>query len=149
MTVRRVVTGQEGHGLPSFAADTLLEATTFSNSGHSYYQMWGADVARVLPDDGAAPPMSAALPPVGGFRFGIFVVSPDATAEAPGVHATDTTDVVVVLSGEVVLELDGGETRTLRAGDTLVQNGTAHRWINRGADFARLAVFNVGAHRPV
>jgi quercetin dioxygenase-like cupin family protein len=147
MTVRRVVTGQDGQGRAVFAADAPVEPVTFSGSGHRYYRMWGADAARTLPDDGTEPPQEGPLPPVGGFRFGIFVLSPDATADAPGIHATESTDMVVVLDGEVLLELDGGQTRTLRAGDTLVQNGTAHRWINQGRQAARLAVFTVGAGR--
>jgi quercetin dioxygenase-like cupin family protein len=53
----------------------------------------------------------------------------------------------VVLSGEVALELDAGAETVLRPGDTVVQNGTRHRWINRGKDPAVIAAFIVGAHR--
>jgi quercetin dioxygenase-like cupin family protein len=52
----------------------------------------------------------------------------------------------VVLSGEVVLELDDGAEVTLRAGDTAVQNGTRHRWKNVQAEPAVLAVFICGAN---
>jgi quercetin dioxygenase-like cupin family protein len=45
----------------------------------------------------------------------------------PGMHATDTLDFMVVLSGEIVLGTDDGE-RVLGAGDTVVQRGTRHRW---------------------
>ncbi|MFO1538177.1 MAG: cupin domain-containing protein, partial [Actinomycetota bacterium] len=46
----------------------------------------------------------------------------------PGLHATDTLDLVVVLEGEILLgTADGSETR-LRAGETVVQRGAAHRW---------------------
>jgi mannose-6-phosphate isomerase-like protein (cupin superfamily) len=51
-----------------------------------------------------------------------------------------------VLSGEVVCELDDGAEVTLRAGDTFVQNGTRHRWINRGSVPAVLFVALIGAH---
>ena len=44
----------------------------------------------------------------------------------PGMHTTDTID----------------------SGDTVVQNGTRHRWRNRGTEPAVLAVFLMGAHRP-
>jgi quercetin dioxygenase-like cupin family protein len=43
-------------------------------------------------------------------------------------HTTDTIDFEVVLSGEVTLELDDGVKKVLRSGDTMVQNGTRHRW---------------------
>ena len=52
--------------------------------------------------------------------------------DAPGMHTTDTVDFEVVLSGEVVLELDDGAEVTLKQGDTVVQNGTRHAWHNRG-----------------
>ena len=41
-------------------------------------------------------------------------------------HITDTIDFEVGLSGEVILELDGEAEKVLRAGDTVVQNGTRH-----------------------
>jgi quercetin dioxygenase-like cupin family protein len=61
-------------------------------------------------------------------------------------HTTATIDFEVVLEGEVWLELDNGAVAHLRAGDTVVQNGTRHAWHNRGTLPARLAVFIVGAH---
>ncbi len=64
----------------------------------------------------------------------------------PGMHATDTIDFEVVLEGTVVLELDDGAEVTLNPGDTVVQNGTRHRWRNPGATPARMAVFICGAN---
>ena len=64
----------------------------------------------------------------------------------PGMHTTDTVDFEVVLAGTVVLELDDGAEVTLQPGDTVVQNGTRHRWRNPGSEPARLAVFICGAH---
>ena len=49
-----------------------------------------------------------------------------------GMHATETIDYAVVISGEAWMELDGGETVHLQAGDCLVQSGTAHNWYNKG-----------------
>ncbi|HMF99074.1 MAG TPA: cupin domain-containing protein, partial [Vicinamibacterales bacterium] len=119
----------------------------------------------------------AYFPPLGGFRFGLFTLPPaavnnpedetfDADAalkeleeklpglaqymepDAPGMHTTPTIDFEVVLSGEVILELDDGAIKTLRPGDTVVQNGTRQRWRNEGASPATLAYFICGArHR--
>jgi quercetin dioxygenase-like cupin family protein len=47
----------------------------------------------------------------------------------------------------MILELDDGADRVLRPGDTAVQNGTRHRWTNRGTEPVVLAVFCIGAHR--
>jgi mannose-6-phosphate isomerase-like protein (cupin superfamily) len=63
----------------------------------------------------------------------------------PGMHTTDTIDSVVVLSGEVWLELDEGAEVHLQPGDCLVQNGTRHAWRNRGTEPCMLAYVMVGA----
>ncbi len=47
-----------------------------------------------------------------------------------GWHTTPTIDYGIVLEGEVVLELDEGET-VMRAGDIVVQRKTRHAWRNR------------------
>jgi mannose-6-phosphate isomerase-like protein (cupin superfamily) len=65
--------------------------------------------------------------------------------ENPGMHTTNSVDVDIVLAGEVVLELDDGVEAVLRTGDMVVQNGTRHRWHNRGPVPAVLAAFLVGA----
>jgi hypothetical protein len=112
------------------------------------------------------------FPPVGGFRFGMFTIPPEtvaapdtpdmeaalAEAEAelpgllgyldpsdPGMHTTDTIDFEVVLQATVVMALDDGAEVTLHPGDTVVQNGTRHRWKNPGDRPARLALFRCGA----
>ncbi len=50
--------------------------------------------------------------------------------EDPAIHTTPTIDYGIVLEGEVVLELDEGET-VMRAGDIVVQRKTRHAWRNR------------------
>ena len=54
-------------------------------------------------------------------------------ADNPGMHTTKTIDYGVVLSGEIVLQLDDSE-RTLGPGDVVVQRGTRHAWRNRSAE---------------
>ena len=53
-------------------------------------------------------------------------------------HTTDTVDYAIVLQGEIWAVMDRDET-LLKAGDILVQRGTAHGWENRSADMARIA----------
>jgi quercetin dioxygenase-like cupin family protein len=65
----------------------------------------------------------------------------------PGMHTTDTIDFEYIIEGEVWLDLDDGATVQLRAGDTVVQNGTRHRWRNEGAEPCRIVVFMVGTSR--
>ncbi|RAK77249.1 cupin domain-containing protein [Aspergillus fijiensis CBS 313.89] len=57
------------------------------------------------------------------------MITMEAGAESP-MHRTMTSDTVVLLEGEMEITLDSGETRTLKAGDVLVQRATMHRWRN-------------------
>lgn len=65
----------------------------------------------------------------------------------PGMHTTDSVDYVMVLEGELWLELDEGHMTRLGPGDTVVQNGTRHAWRNRSDRPATVLVVQVGAER--
>lgn len=174
MNVRRVVTGHDANGKSVFVSDeavTPVEPLLMPTA--EFHRLWGGDTTPAFPDEGGQPAHTMYFPPVGGFRFGFFSLPPDSherpegtdIGEAladmergmpgmlrymdpsdPGMHTTDTIDFEVVLEGTVVLELDDGATVTLHPGDTVVQNGTRHRWSNPGDTIARLAVFMVGAN---
>ena len=70
---------------------------------------------------------------------------------APGVgprnHRTDSIDYVVVMSGEIDMELEDSVVH-LRAGDVLVQRGTIHNWVNRGSGSCVIAFVLIDA-KPV
>ena len=70
----------------------------------------------------------------------------------PGVehrmHRTDSTDYLVVMKGEIDMELDDGVEVHLKAGDVMVQRGTIHNWINRGTETCVIAVILIHA-KPV
>jgi mannose-6-phosphate isomerase-like protein (cupin superfamily) len=175
MKLRWVVTGHDRDGKAVFASDEEVDPLTVALiPGAEFHRLWGADQAPAFPDDGGPTAQPSYFPPVGGYRFGFFTVPP-ATVPAPadldlqaglaemkeklpgllacleqdnpGIHTTDTIDFEVVLSGEVILELDNGVEKVLRPGDTVVQNGTRHRWGNQGTEPAVLAVFLIVAHR--
>lgn len=57
--------------------------------------------------------------------------TPAGGADVAGMHATDTVDVVTVISGELRAVLDTIET-VLHPGDTLIQRSTRHAWRNDG-----------------
>jgi len=64
--------------------------------------------------------------------------------EKPYMHRTQTLDYGVVIAGEVELTLDGGETRTMKAGDVVVQRATMHAWRNPSeTDWARVFFVSV------
>jgi quercetin dioxygenase-like cupin family protein len=69
----------------------------------------------------------------GPFRFPVsgtlFVFADFPPGGGSPMHATDTIDYLVVVSGEVVFITETGET-LLRAGDVLVDRGALHAWRN-------------------
>jgi mannose-6-phosphate isomerase-like protein (cupin superfamily) len=95
---------------------------------------------ETAPDPDAATPDSAALEAgvteaeqkVPGL-LGVF--EPD----APGMHQTRTVDYVIVIEGELAVELDDGVEVPLPVGSCVVQNGARHGWRNKGTTPATLA----------
>jgi mannose-6-phosphate isomerase-like protein (cupin superfamily) len=61
-----------------------------------------------------------------------------------GMHMTRSVDYAVVMDGEIDMILDDGEVH-LAAGDVLVQQGTDHAWVNRGARPCRIAFVLIDA----
>ena len=59
-------------------------------------------------------------------------------------HRTETIDYVIVLSGEIEMQMDDSTVK-LKAGNVLVQRGTNHAWVNRGTRAARVAFILVDA----
>lgn len=57
---------------------------------------------------------------------------------SPGMHTTNTIDYAILLSGELWAVMDVDET-LMKAGDILIQRGTAHAWENRSDAMARIA----------
>jgi mannose-6-phosphate isomerase-like protein (cupin superfamily) len=53
-------------------------------------------------------------------------------------HATDTADCAVLLSGELTMLLDEGDV-DFKPGDAIIQRGTNHALVNRGTEPALLA----------
>ncbi len=60
-------------------------------------------------------------------------------------HQTPTVDVIVVISGEMDLVLDGGAEVHLQPGDSVVQRGTMHAWRNTGPEPCVAVAFMVRA----
>jgi hypothetical protein len=171
--MRRVVTGVDERGRATVVSDQDLPGHAFSTIPGMHATMLWATAAGPVDRSGhdPVPTLRRDLPGRGETRFHLIQLPPvevfaapgfDADAAAaeqrlvspelsrhfepgtPGTHATDTTDYVLVLAGTIVLELDDGVAVELRAGDSLVQNGTRHTWHNRSGEPALLAVVWVG-----
>jgi len=112
---RRVITGLDGEGRSCLLID-----------GRSSMVIWSTE---------GSPADNSATADAGGgpFRFPssgtLFVFADFAPGATSPMHATDTIDYIVVVSGEVVFITETGET-LLRAGDVLVDRGIMHAWRN-------------------
>ncbi len=167
---RLVVTGQNADGKSVIVTDEKISAV---NDVISVTPLWAADGPPVFPSTGERPAVKTLFPPLGGYRFLLMTIPPDAELQnidmtaapsaaevqrlgagaadwlepdAPGMHTTDTIDFEVVLSGEASQEFDDGIVVHLQPGDCFVQNGTRHRWFNRGDVPAVVAVVLIGGH---
>lgn len=124
---RRVVTGLNEDGKSCIIIDGSVPFDTpYANF------IWTTDSipADNSGNEDAAVPYDNAVLHRGGSTFLVSGLPPGLETDA-FMHATDTLDYLVVLSGEVVLVLETGEV-TLRAGDFIVDRGVIHGWRNDG-----------------
>jgi mannose-6-phosphate isomerase-like protein (cupin superfamily) len=82
--------------------------------------------------------------PPGGVIFCITNIAGNFTVP---MHRTLSVDYAVVLSGEIVLKLDNGDEKTVRAGEYIIQAGTSHQWINRTNETCQTMFVGVSAEK--
>jgi quercetin dioxygenase-like cupin family protein len=144
--IRRVVTGHDAQNVARVLIDGEATNTRSSQPGRFSTLIWSTEatptdnaIGEDIEDMGARKLGTA--PPAGGTRFTINDIPPGARG---AMHRTETLDYVILLSGELEMEMDDS-TVTLKAGDVMVQRGTNHAWINRGPDYARVAFVLIDA----
>jgi mannose-6-phosphate isomerase-like protein (cupin superfamily) len=174
LKIRRVVTGHDAQGKAIVVSDgPAPRSHDFRHvPGMSTTMLWATTAARPPTHEDPTPEVRSQLPGPDGTSFVIVRFPPDsvlrdvdpAAADAehrmaspgiaerfepdnPGMHVTDSVDYVLVLDGEICLELDDGEMVRLGAGDTVIQNATRHAWRNPGESPATLAVVHIGVSR--
>jgi quercetin dioxygenase-like cupin family protein len=131
LQVRRVVTGHDGEGKAIVKIDEVETSPPQAFGGVDFVTVWssaGFPVDNSSDEDEARSVTGITRP--GGTHFTIVQVHP---GNQPVPHRTSTIDYAVIMSGEIDMELEEGDTVHLRAGDVLVQRGTWHNWLNRGA----------------
>ncbi len=150
--VRRITTGLNEAGRAVILRDEIV------SGDERALVLWGADRPPVA-GDGAMPPRQGWWPPPGGVRVSLSTRAPDRINamqsprpqawpdinDAAGFHASQSVDIIIVISGRIWLELDDGIEIELTAGNTLIQNGTRHRWHNHSDEWPLMAVVIVGA----
>lgn len=142
LNVRRVITGHDDHGKAVVKIDEVATNVTSGRPGASAVNIWTTEGFPVNNDgrtDEGQRPVATTL--ANGTIFRIIEFAPGLAARN---HRTDSIDYIVVISGEIEMELDDTLVR-LKAGDVMVQRGTIHNWINRGTAPCVLAVILIDA----
>jgi quercetin dioxygenase-like cupin family protein len=173
MEIRRVVTGHDPEGKSVVISDGIAPRThDFEHiPGFSNTVLWATsslDAPGDVPTD-LTPTMASLLPVTGGSAMFIVQFPPQSVLASidpkaaheeqarelpglvesfdpnrPGFHASQSIDYVIILKGELYLELESGPEVLLRAGDVVIQNGTWHAWHNRSDEVAVSAAMSVG-----
>jgi mannose-6-phosphate isomerase-like protein (cupin superfamily) len=146
MSVRRIVTGVNKSGRSVVVSDGPAPTSWCT-------EVWATSADKPQGFD-PAEIQSTLMPPPKGTRWRVVDLPPDPTVgrstpntvvegvREDGWHTTNTVDYVMILEGDVTLELDDGKVE-LHPGDCIVQRATNHRWRNHGTRPARMVAVMV------
>ncbi len=143
--VRRVITGHNESGEAVIAADEAVPGATLAEDAGrttaTFFHLWATHEMPVdLSDSAMAGQRVGSASTIIGSGSGsvlrIGVLEPGTRSP---MHRTESLDYGICLEGECDMELDSGETVTVRAGDVIVQRGTNHLWHNRSGAPCRFA----------
>lgn len=139
---RRIVTGHDESGHARVEIDEIAKNVTEWRPGLRQTVIWTSDKSPASNDGNE----DMGLRSVGTAQKGgsVFRIIEYGVGVTPRVHRTDSLDYILILSGEIYMEIDGKET-LLKAGDVLVQRGNIHNWINRGPEKCILAAILIDA----
>jgi len=145
ISVRRVVTGHDENGKAIVKIDEVCTDFYEGRPNGFVRNIWTTDT---VPANNSGQADGGALKGVftmieNGSVFRILHFLPGL---AQRMHRTDSIDYLVVMSGEIDMELDDGVEVHLQAGDVMVQRGTVHNWINRGTEACTMAVILIHAN---
>src|ERR1700751_2975732 len=138
--IRRVVTGHDRNNVAKVIMDGPATNAKAGASGATSTLIWTTDstpadcpVGEDIEDLGAR--VIGTPPPENGSRFAVITFPPG----NPGrMHRTETIDYVVVICGELDMDMDQWTVR-LEAGGVVGSGGANHAWVNRGSEPARVA----------
>jgi mannose-6-phosphate isomerase-like protein (cupin superfamily) len=150
LQIRRVITGHTADGKATVLIDDISKnrpPRDANNTVNETTVMWTTEGFPVNNDDQQydAGTREVGITQSGGTVFRVVSFGP---GNPDMNHRTDSIDYAVVMSGEIDMELDNGESVHLKAGDVLVQRGTIHNWKNRGTEPCLIAFILIAA-KPV
>ena len=139
--IRRFVTGHDAKKTAKVIMQGPATNAKYPSAGTVSTMIWSTDrtpadisIGESVEDLGAR--IIGTAPPANGTRFAVIDFPP---GNAPRMHRTETIDYVIVLEGEIEMDMDDSTVK-MQAGDVMVQRGTNHAWVNRGNAPARMAI---------
>jgi len=147
--IRRVVTSEDAAGKGVVLADGE-PGNAFELNGTRIVRLWEtAAVPTSLPlaADAGATAGNAYREGFRGTSFYVAELPGGARAPSIPMHRNTTLDYMAILSGRIVFKIEDREIE-LAAGDTLVQGGNLHSWINRWDEPCLLLFVVVTAAAP-
>lgn len=135
---RRIVTGIE-NGRSTIIEDQPIENVVEHLPGLIISDIWNTQkMPASLDFETQIPNTGFPQTPKNGTYFRYVSIPPDKDLGVefkvgepnPMMHQTQTLDYIIILSGELYLIMEEGET-LLKAGDIVIQRGTNHAWSNR------------------
>jgi quercetin dioxygenase-like cupin family protein len=143
--IRRIITGHKGE-VAQVLIDSAASNAKYPAPGTVSTLIWSTDSSPAKISGGTdAEDMGARIlgtaPPKNGTRFAVIDFPPGNT---PHMHRTETIDYVIVLEGEIEMDMDESTVK-MKAGEIMVQRGTNHAWANRSNARARIAFVLIDA----
>ncbi|KAK0702266.1 hypothetical protein B0H67DRAFT_650317 [Lasiosphaeris hirsuta] len=143
---RVVVTGHDEAGISLIASDRKVPL--FSPFGPAASSFAVFDVRSAVPVNNidSAQEHAGIIPrcPPNGTTFCLSNIPPHFTVP---MHRTLSLDYAIVMAGQIVIKVENGDERTVRAGEFIIQAGASHQWINNTDDTCRIAFVMVGAEK--
>ena len=144
--IRRFVTGHDADHVAKVLMQGPATNAKYPSPDTVSTLIWSTDrtpadiaVGEEIEDLGAR--IIGTAPPANGTRFAVIDFPP---GNRPRMHRTETIDYVIVLEGEIEMDMDDSTVK-MKAGDVMVQRGTNHAWANRSNRRARVAFVLIDA----
>jgi quercetin dioxygenase-like cupin family protein len=144
--IRRFVTGHDAKKTAKVIMQGPATNAKYPSPGTVSTMIWSTDrapadisIGESIEDLGAR--IIGTAPPANGTRFAVIDFPP---GNAPRMHRTETIDYVIVLEGEIEMDMDDSTVK-MQAGDVMVQRGSNHAWANRSSKRARVAFVLIDA----
>jgi quercetin dioxygenase-like cupin family protein len=125
--LRRVVTAHDRSGKAQILSDEQILLSPCTDAGVAGATIWESESVPINNSSASVGVDPPDLKFLSGSACRVTELEPGIQTSG---HRNQSIDYCMVLSGELELILDGGETIRLSAGEAVVQRGTGHAWRN-------------------